>query len=80
MSEKMLEQTVCYKVVLNSEEQYSLWPAETENPPGWFDAGIRGSREACLAFITQVWSDLRPLSLRHSMQERLLQLEKDSLL
>lgn len=52
------------KVVVNEEEQYSLWPAERENPPGWRDAGKVGTRTECLEFISQVWTDMVPRSLR----------------
>ncbi len=58
------EDTTQYKVVLNHEEQYSIWPAGRENPPGWRDAGKTGSRKDCLAYIKDVWTDMRPLSLR----------------
>jgi MbtH protein len=53
-----------YKVVVNHEEQYSIWPVEKENALGWKDAGKSGAKEECLAFIKQVWTDMRPLSLR----------------
>lgn len=56
-----------FKVVLNHEEQYSLWPADRDNAPGWRDAGKQGTREQCLEYIQQVWSDMRPLSLRQQM-------------
>lgn len=55
---------VPYKVVVNDEEQYSVWPAHRTNPSGWRDAGKSGSRENCLAFVSEVWTDMRPLSLR----------------
>jgi MbtH protein len=55
------------KVVVNHEEQYSLWPSYRENPPGWRDAGKSGSKEECLAYIREVWTDMRPLSLRQKM-------------
>ncbi|MBN1888041.1 MAG: MbtH family NRPS accessory protein [Thermoflexales bacterium] len=58
-----------YKVVLNHEEQYSIWPAERENAPGWRDAGVIGTKAKCLAYIEEVWTDMRPLSLRQKMQE-----------
>lgn len=57
-----------YKVVLNHEEQYSIWPADRENPAGWSDAGKTGSKDECLAFIKEVWTDMRPLSLRRQME------------
>jgi MbtH protein len=53
-----------YKVVLNDEEQYSIWPADRDNPPGWRDAGKAGTKQECLTYIEQVWTDMRPLSLR----------------
>jgi MbtH protein len=56
-----------YKVVLNAEEQYSIWPADRENALGWTDAGKTGTRQDCLAFIEEVWTDMRPLSLRKIM-------------
>ena len=58
-----------YKVVLNHEEQYSIWPADRENPLGWSDAGKIGTKAQCLAFINEVWTDMRPLSLRRLMEE-----------
>lgn len=56
-----------YRVVMNQEEQYSIWPAARENPPGWRDAGKLGTRSECLAHIDTVWTDMRPLSLRRAM-------------
>lgn len=61
------EDTTIYKVVVNHEEQYSIWPVDRENPPGWREAGKSGSKAACLAYIQDVWSDMRPLSLRKQM-------------
>lgn len=58
-----------YKVVVNHEEQYSIWPSARENPLGWKDAGKVGSKEECLKFIKEVWTDMRPLSLRKKMKE-----------
>jgi len=58
-----------YKVVMNHEEQYSIWPASRENPLGWQDAGRSGSKEECLAYIKEVWTDMRPLSLRKRLEE-----------
>ena len=57
------DQTI-YKVVVNHEEQYSIWPAEREIPLGWRDAGKQGPKAECLAHIKTVWIDMRPLSLR----------------
>ncbi|TVT61142.1 MbtH family protein [Amycolatopsis rhizosphaerae] len=61
--------TTTYRVVVNHEEQYSIWPADRENPLGWNDAGKSGSKEECLAHIEQVWTDMRPLSLRKRMEQ-----------
>ena len=61
------EDTVTYKVVLNDEQQYSIWPADRENASGWRDAGKSGTRQECLAYIKEVWTDMRPLSLRNKM-------------
>jgi MbtH protein len=58
------ENDPAFKVVVNHEEQYSLWPAGRANPPGWRDAGTRGTREECLAAVARAWTDLRPRSLR----------------
>ncbi len=57
------------KVVVNHEEQYSIWPAERENPLGWRDGGKVGDKQECLAYINEVWTDMRPLSLRKQMEE-----------
>jgi len=58
-----------YKVVVNHEEQYSIWPADRENPLGWKDVGKSGPKAECLAYIEEVWTDMRPLSLRKHMEE-----------
>jgi MbtH protein len=58
-----------FVVVVNHEGQYSLWPADRSPPLGWNEAGKRGSREECLAFVDEVWTDMRPLSLRQKMGE-----------
>jgi MbtH protein len=57
-----------YKVVVNHEEQYSIWPAEKENALGWKDAGKSGTKKECLDYISEVWTDMRPLSLRKKME------------
>ncbi len=63
------EDKTIYKVVLNHEEQYSIWPAERDNALGWRDAGKTGPKDECLAWIKEVWTDMRPLSLRKRMAE-----------
>jgi len=62
------EDQTAYKVVVNHEEQYSIWPAERANPLGWADAGKSGTKDECLGYIREVWTDMRPLSLRTSMR------------
>ncbi|MET9294043.1 MbtH family NRPS accessory protein [Streptomyces sp. NPDC003077] len=57
-----------YRVVLNDEEQYSIWWADRPLPEGWRAEGTEGSREECLAHIDEVWTDMRPLSLRRRME------------
>ncbi|MEU6200222.1 MbtH family NRPS accessory protein [Streptomyces sp. NPDC047061] len=59
-----------YHVVINDEEQYSIWWADRELPAGWRAEGTTGPRAACLAHIDEVWTDMRPLSLRRRMEER----------
>jgi MbtH protein len=59
-----------YRVLVNHEGQYSIWPVERENPFGWSDGGKSGSKAECLAYIKEVWTDMRPLTLRKSMDKR----------
>jgi uncharacterized protein YbdZ (MbtH family) len=63
------EDTTIYKVVVNHEEQYSIWPEYRELPLGWNEAGKSGPKPECLAYIKEVWTDMRPLSLRKRMEE-----------
>jgi uncharacterized protein YbdZ (MbtH family) len=63
------EDSTIYKVVMNHEEQYSIWPADRDNPLGWQDVGKRGLKQECLDYIEEVWTDMRPLSLRKQMEE-----------
>jgi MbtH protein len=56
-----------YAVVVNHEEQYSIWPVDKPLPDGWQGDGVTGSKSLCLAHIEQVWTDMRPLSLRKAM-------------
>ncbi len=53
-----------YQVVINDEEQYSIWPADRALPAGWYEAGKSGSKQECLDHIDEVWTDMRPRSLR----------------
>jgi MbtH protein len=63
------EDTTVYKVVVNHEEQYSIWPADREIPLGWREASKSGLKAECLAYVKEVWTDMRPLSLRKKMEE-----------
>jgi MbtH protein len=56
-----------YKVVMNHEEQYSIWPAGRTAPLGWKEVGKSGSKQECLDYVKEVWTDMRPLSLRQQM-------------
>ncbi|MER6569866.1 MbtH family NRPS accessory protein [Streptomyces sp. NPDC001093] len=56
-----------YRVVVNLEEQYSIWPAGRDLPEGWTEVGVQGSKDDCLDHIERVWTDLRPLSLRRAL-------------
>ncbi len=58
-----------YQVVVNHEEQYSIWPADRALPLGWQAEGFSGSKAECLAHIEAVWTDMRPLSLRRRLEE-----------
>ncbi len=69
MYQEEQEDKTIYKVVINHEEQYSIWPADRENALGWQDAGKEGLKDECLAYIEEVWTDMRPLSLRKKMEE-----------
>jgi MbtH protein len=69
MAGEEADDTTVYKVVVNHEEQYSIWPADRANPAGWRDAGKVGPKADCLAYIKEVWTDMRPLSLRQPANE-----------
>ncbi len=75
MSRDDNEDKTIYKVVVNHEDQYSIWPADRENALGWNDVGKTGNKAECLAYIEEVWTYMRPLSLRKAMDE---QAEKSS--
>lgn len=65
--EKQEDKTI-YKVVVNHEEQYSIWPADRESPLGWRDVDKRGLKSECLTYIKEGWTDMRPLSLSQHMR------------
>lgn len=58
------DDTRIYKVVMNHEAQYSIWLADRPSPAGWTDVDQRGTKAECLAYIDEVWTDMRPLSVR----------------
>ena len=59
-----------YTVLVNEEEQYSLWPQGLAIPAGWRAAGKLGTKQECLDYVRSVWTDMRPLSLRRAMSEQ----------
>lgn len=69
MEDNDTEQDLDYRVVVNHEEQYSIWPIDRDNPPGWATVGKQGKKAECLEYIKTVWTDMRPLSLRQRMEE-----------
>lgn len=68
MPEETSEDTTRYNVVINDEEQYSIWSTERAIPPGWREVGKSGTKTECLDYIKEVWTDMRPLSLRKRME------------
>lgn len=66
MSSWLDDETAIFLVVVNDEQQYSIWPADRDLPLGWRAEGQKGPREACLAHIEKVWTDMRPASLRRA--------------
>ncbi len=69
MNQEEQEDTTIYKVVVNDEEQYSIWPVDRQNPPGWRDVDKSGVKQVCLDYIKEIWTDMRPLSLRRKMEQ-----------
>ena len=65
-----------YKVVINHEEQYSIWPTDREVPRGWKPVGKEGRKRECLDYIEEVWTDMRPLSLRKAVKKLHKQMKK----
>jgi MbtH protein len=68
MIDEEREDTQIYRAVMNHEEQYSIWFADRELPNGWSDTGKVGTKKECLDYIEEVWTDMRPLSLRKHME------------
>jgi len=68
----MFEHCKIWKVVINLEDQYSIWPASKTLPVGWRDGGKEGEKEECLNYIKEVWVDMRPRSLRELIDQKTL--------
>jgi MbtH protein len=64
------EESTIYTVVVNHEEQYSIWPVDHQVPAGWKEVGKTGPKAECLAYIKEVWTDMRPLSLRQQQPRK----------
>ena len=62
------DETTVYLVLINAEEQYSLWPKFKSVPPGWKAVGKEGTLKECSAYVDEVWTDMRPASLRRKME------------
>jgi MbtH protein len=62
-----MDDDITFQVLVNDEEQYSLWPADKEVPAGWRPDGTRGTRQECMDHVDEVWTDMRPRSLRERM-------------
>ena len=69
---------VKYKVMINRDQMYSIWPADRENPLGWKEVGKTGEKQACLDYIEEVWTDLRSLTLQDKMEEAAQRIVLDS--
>ena len=63
-----MDDNVRYQVLRNDEDQYSLWPAGQEAPVGWYQVGKEGTKDECSAYVDEVWTDMRPRSLREAME------------
>ncbi len=67
MSIQNIQAEELFEVVVNDEEQYSIWPQRKDIPAGWTKVGRQGTKQVCLEYINEVWTDMRPLSLRVQM-------------
>jgi MbtH protein len=64
------DEETSFLVVINEEEQYSIWPSRRDLPTGWLEVGYGGPKSDCLSYIDKCWTDIRPLSLRKKMDEQ----------
>ena len=70
MSTHNEDELYTYKVLVNIEEQYAYWPSfKSEIPLGWRETGVEGTKDTCAVYVKEVWTDMRPLSLRKQMEE-----------
>ena len=67
MTQSESEDQHLYIVLINEEEQYSLWRKDIKIPAGWSAVGPEGNKAECMKYVDEVWTDMRPLSLRRSM-------------
>ena len=67
----MNSENILYKVVVNSDEQFSIWLSDQENPLGWREVGVSGTKQECLSYIEEVWTDMRPFSLQENMKKEI---------
>lgn len=58
-----------YIVLINEEEQYSLWPSHKSIPEGWRSVGVTGSKAECVEYVDKVWTDITPLSVRKRLAQ-----------
>jgi MbtH protein len=58
-----------YIVLINDEEQYSLWLSHKDIPAGWRNVGISGTKAECMEYVDKVWTDITPLSVRKRLQQ-----------
>ena len=67
-----------FRVVVNHEEQYAIWPDDKKIPEGWREAGKAGEKKECLNYSSEVWTDMRSLSVRKAMEKMMAQRSNDS--
>lgn len=70
MASDEAEDTRRYTVLVNHEEQYSIWQEDVQVPAGWRAVGKIGTKQECLDYVRAVWTDMRPLSLRKAMEQQ----------
>jgi len=62
------KENIKFCVVVNNEDQYSIWPCDKDLPLGWEKTGAEGTEKICLDYIEKVWTDMRPRSLKNAMK------------